>query len=64
MTLSLTPTLRLAVATVTGLLLATCSTPPSLLEQIRISGELRVVTAPGKGTRFTFELDLPEVAKR
>jgi signal transduction histidine kinase len=29
-----------------------------------LGGDLRVVTAPGKGTRFSFELDLPPVAKR
>ena len=52
MTLSLTPTLRLAVATVTGLLLGTCSSPPSLLEQIRISGELRVVTRNSPTTYY------------
>ena len=52
MTLSLTPTLRLAVATVTGLLLGTCSSPPSLLEQVRISGELRVVTRNSPTTYY------------
>ena len=29
-----------------------------------LGGDLRVVTAVGKGTRFTFELDVPTVAKR
>lgn len=52
MTLSLTPTLRLAVATITGLLLSTCSTPPPILEQIRITGELRVITRNSPTTYY------------
>lgn len=46
------PALRIAVATVTGLLLTTCTARPPLLEQVLITGELRVVTRNSPTTYY------------
>ena len=40
----LLPSLKLSIAAVSAGLLATCSTPPDLLTQIKKLGVLRVVT--------------------
>ena len=46
--------LRLLAAIVLGALLGSCSSPPTLLEQIMQSGELRVVTRHSPTTFYTY----------
>lgn len=50
--LLLQPTLRIAVSAMAGLLLTTCTARPPLLEQVLITGELRVITRNAPTTYY------------
>lgn len=50
--LPLRPTLRFAVSAIAGLLLTTCTTKPPVLDQVLITGELRVVTRNSPTTYY------------
>lgn len=52
MTLSLTPRLRIAIATVAGFLLTTCTARPPVLEQVLTTGELHVITRNAPTTYY------------
>lgn len=56
----LSPALKLSMAGLAAGLLATCSTPPDLLTQIKKLGELRVVTRNSPNAFFSGPNDEPE----
>ena len=57
-----TPLLRILAAIALSVLLSTCSSPPSVLDRILRSGELRVVTR-NTPAAFYYGADEPRDAK-